>query len=167
MARGNVRIDIDIEGGPVARQFRQMGEDWPRHRAALEMAIGEDLVGRLKREVGVSTGRLRGTIRAIERLGGLGGVSVVAGGEAGVDYVLPYIEGREPGPPGSSDPAQNPGLARWAARNNYPGGFDAIYWSIARYGTEAHDFVSQPTRETESRAGTIASQVLRARGAFE
>ena len=167
MPGGNVTIDLDFadELAEGAADFHDRAAEMPGHARAIKRAIGEDLVGGMKREVDANTGRLRGTIRVIET--GSDTTRVVAGGQQGVDYVLPYLEGSKPHAPGSSDPTSNPGLARWARRNNYPGGFDAIYWSIARYGTEAHDFVSEPLRETQRDSSDIAEAVLRNRGAFD
>jgi len=159
-----VGIDFDLDADETEALLDSIVEEWPRHRRAITTAIGEDLVGNLKREVPTNTGRLKSTIRTIET--GESVVVVAAGGKNGVDYVRPLIEGSEPHAPGPSDPSANPSLARWASRNGYPGGFDGIYWAIANYGTEPHDFVSEPVRETDSRAGGIARQVLRNRGAF-
>ena len=162
-----VRIDLELadELEDEAAELHNIADEFPQHARAVRRALGEDLVGGMKSEVDANTGRLRSTIRTIESGGGK--THVVAGGQRGVDYALSYLEGSEPHAPGSSDPASNPALARWAKRNNYPGGFDSIYWSIARYGTEAHDFVSGPLRETQRDAGSIAEQVLRNRGAFD
>lgn len=162
-----VRIDLELdeELDAEADRFRNLADAMPEHARAVRRAIGEDAVGGMKRAVGTNTGRLKGTIRTRET--GDGGLHVVAGGQNGVDYTLPYLKGSDPHPPGPSDPSQNKALARWARRNNYPGGFDSIYWSIARYGTEAHDFVSEPLRETQSDAGDIAEAVLRNRGVFD
>ncbi|EMA42660.1 hypothetical protein [Halococcus saccharolyticus] len=162
-----VRIDLELaaELEEEADEFHNLADAMPAHARAVQRAIGEYAVGGMKRAVGTNTGRLKGTIRVVES--GSGGMRVVAGGQRGVDYTLPYLKGSDPHPPGSSDPSQNKALARWARRNNYPGGFDSIYWSIARYGTEAHDFVSEPLRETQSEADDIAEQVLRNRGVFD
>jgi len=162
-----VRIDLELaaELEEAADEYHNLADAMPRHARAVQRAIGEDLVGGMKREVGTNTGRLKGTIRTVETADG--GLRVVAGGQWGVDYVLPHLKGSEPHPPGSPDPSENTALARWARRNNYPGGFDSIYWSIARYGTEAHDFVSEPLRETQRDAGDLAETVLRNRGVFD
>lgn len=164
MAKGSIAIDIDVDGRDIREEFTELANDWPAHEAAVRLAIGEKLVGGMKRAVDGNTGRLRGTIRTLES----GDTTrVVAGGTSGVDYVLPYLEGSRPHAPGPPDPASNPSLARWARRNNFPGGFDGIYWHIAREGTEAHDFVSKPLEETGRSSDRIADRVLAARGAFE
>lgn len=153
-------FDIEID----ADEIREIADEWPEHRRAILTALGEDLVGNIKREIPVNTGRARQTVRTQERSGR---INVVAGGESGVDYIKPLLDGSEPHAPGSSDPGANPSLARWARRNNYPGGFEGIYWSIYHYGTEANDFVTGPAEETQSDAGDIATLVLRNRGVFD
>jgi hypothetical protein len=167
MPGGNVTIDLEFadELREGAGDFHDLAEEMPGHARAIKRALGEDLVGGLKREIPTNTGRAKGTIRVVE--GGGDTTRVVAGGRNGVDYILPLLEGSAPHAPGSSDPSQNTALARWASRNNYSGGFQSIYWSIARYGTEAHDFVSEPLRETQRDSDDIAAQVLRNRGAFD
>ena len=167
MVGGSVHIDLEFadELREGAAEFHNLADAMPGHARAIKRAIGEDLVGGLKREIPTNTGRAKGTIRLVDTKGDK--TRVVAGGQNGVDYILPLLEGSAPHAPGSSDPSQNKALARWARRNNYPGGFDSIYWSIARHGTEAHDFVSEPLRETQSNSEDIAEQVLRNRGAFD
>lgn len=160
----NVEIDFDYDSSDVLDEFREISDEWPSHRRAILLAIGEDLVGNIKREIPTNTGRAKGTVRTQERGGRF---AVIAGGEKGVDYIEPLLYGSDPHPPGAPTPEANPSLARWARRNNYPGGFEAIYWNIARYGTEEHDFVSDPTDDTQSEAGAIAAQVLKNRGVFE
>lgn len=164
MSGSSVRIDLDIDAEPLEDHLRATSEEWADHSRAIRMAIGEKIVGGMKREVGVNTGRLRETIRQVESDGT---TKIVAGGDQGVDYTLPHLEGSMPHPPGSPNPSENTSLARWARRNNYPGGFDGIYWSIARYGTEGNDFVSDPLQDAESSSGRIADRVLQSRGAFD
>lgn len=162
MASG-VRFDLDLDTSGL--QSKLSTDNWEEHRRGILLAIAEHLVGGLKAEVTANTGRLRHTIRALETGGP--GVSVVAGGEEGVDYTLPYLHGSVPHAPGSPDPSENLSLSRWAERTGYPGGFQGIYWSIYHYGTEEHDFVSGPREDTQREAGGIAAQVLRNRGVLE
>lgn len=155
-----VEFDIDVD----ADEIQSIADEWPEHRRAILTALAEDLVGNIKREIPTNTGRAKQTVRAQERSGR---VTVVAGGENGVDYIVPLLEGSEPHAPGPSDPESNPSLARWARRNNYPGGFESIYWSIYHHGTQSHDFVTGPIQDTQSDAGDIATLVLRNRGVFD
>lgn len=155
-----VEFDIDIDSDEI----RSIADEWPEHRRAILYALAEDLVGNIYREIPVNTERARSTVRTQERSGQ---ITVVAGGEKGVDYIMPLLEGSEPHHPGPPTPEENPSLARWARRNNYPGGFDSIYWSIANYGTQPHDFVTEPIQDTQDDAGDIATLVLRNRGVFE
>jgi len=160
----SVRIDLDVDTEPLEDHLRATSEEWSAHSRAIRMAIGEKIVGGMKREAGVNTGRLRGTVRQVESDGT---TKIVAGGNQGVNYTLEHLEGTNPHRPGSPNPSENVSLARWARRNNYPGGFDSIYWHIAKYGTEANDFVSDPLRDAESSSGRIADRVLQSRGAFD
>lgn len=154
-------LDSDLDA-----YFARIVDDWPDHRTAILDALGEDLAGGFRREIPTSSGAAKSTIRVVDTEGD-GPGRVMAGGKKGVDYVEPLLEGTDPHPPGSPNPSENRSLARWARRNNYPGGFDSIYWSIARYGTEAHDFVSGPIEESEANAGRIAQRVLERRGVFD
>lgn len=151
-------IDVDID------EIESIVDDWPEHRRAIKIALAEDAVGNMSREIPVNTGRARQTVRTQEQGDR---VLAVAGGEKGVDYIRPLIEGSEPHHPGPSNPEENQSLARWASRNNYPGGFESIYWSIANYGTQPHDFVTEPLADTQGDAGDIATLVLRNRGVFD
>lgn len=155
-----VEFDIDID----AEEIQSIADEWPEHRRAILYALAEDLVGNIYREIPVNTERARETVRTQERSGQ---ITVVAGGEKGVDYIRPLLDGTEPHAPGPPDPEANPSLARWARRNEYPGGFESIYWSIYHYGTEPHDFVTEPVEDTQDDAGDIATLVLRNRGVFE
>lgn len=155
-----VEFDIDID----AEEIQSIADEWPEHRRAILYALAEDLVGNIYREIPVNTERARSTVRTQERSGQ---ITVVAGGEKGVDYIRPLLDGTEPHAPGRPDPEANPSLARWARRNEYPGGFEAIYWSIYHYGTKPHDFVTEPVEDTQDDAGDIATLVLRNRGVFE
>lgn len=155
-----VEFDLDID----ISEIRSIVDDWPDHRRAILLALAEDMVGNMKREIPTNTGRAKQTIRAQERSGR---ITAVAGGENGVDYIRPLLDGSKPHAPGSSDPEENQSLARWARRNDYPGGFESIYWSIANYGTKEHDFVTEPEQDTQDDAGDIATLVLRNRGVFE
>lgn len=159
-----VEVEFDLEADELIREFRDLEDDWPTHRQAILRALGEDLVGEIQREIQTDTGRAKGTVRV---RGEGEDTVVVAGGKNGVDYIGPLLKGSEPHAPGPPSAEANPALARWARRNNYPGGFEAIYWNIYHYGTEPHDFVSDPIDETQSAAGDIATLVLRNRGVFE
>lgn len=159
------RIGLDVDDSGLRSDFDHILDDWQGHREAMLTALAEDIVGKLKLEIAqeaTDTGLMGSTTRAVETSSRRR--EIVVGGEKGVDYVLPVLKGTDPHPPGSSDPTENRSLARWARRNNYPGGFDGIYWSIARYGTEPHDFVSGPLREARAEASGVAAQVLRNRG---
>lgn len=158
---GGFRFDDDLR-----KTFEEIDRSWPRHRSAILRALGEDLVGNIKREIPTSSGTAKSTVRTVDTEGP-GPGQVVAGGKKGVDYIEPLLEGSEPHAPGRSNPSENTGLARWARRNDYPGGFEAIYWSIYHYGTEPHDFVTEPVADTQANAGDIAEQVLRRRGVFD
>lgn len=161
-----VTADLEWDASGFRDQLGALIDDWPATREAVLRALGEDLAGNLRREIPTSSGAAEQTIRTVDT-GGEGSSKVVAGGMRGVDYIVPLLEGSQPHPPGPSDPAANPRLARWASRNGYPGGFHSIYWSIARYGTEPHDFVSAPVEQTQTEADTIAAAVLQRRGVFE
>lgn len=157
------QADLSINTEDVEQDvLEEILDAYPLAEKAALTAVAEDLVGRMKREVNTNTSRLQGTIRAVEGRDGI--MSVMAGGQKGVDYTLAVLEGSRPHAPGSPDPAQNRSLSRWADRNNYPGGFESIYWSIYHYGTEAHDFVTEPTQETRARSDGIMTQVFRKRG---
>lgn len=158
-------MGFDLDADDALDQLRQLDDDWPETRRGILTAISEDLVGNIKRGIPVNTGRARGTVRVLESDGDE--FIVGGGGQSGVDYIKPLLEGSKPHAPGSSNPDENTALARWARRNNYPGGFDSIYWSITRYGTEPHDFVTQPLQDTDRDAASIGEQVLRNRGLFE
>lgn len=157
---GGFRLDEDLQ-----QKFERIDENWPRHRTAILRALGEDLVGNMKREIPTSSGTAKSTVRTIDTEGP-GPGRVIAGGKRGVDYIKPLLKGSEPHAPGPYDASQNP-LARWARRNGYPGGFESIYWSIYHYGTEPHDFVTEPVAKTQAQAGTIAEHVLERRGVFD
>lgn len=156
-----VQIDLDIQD-ELSEELEQILANFPGARDAALIGLGEDLVGNMKREVPTNTSRLKGTIRAEQSSTGV--VHVLAGGQQGVDYTLPVLEGSEPHAPGSPDPDQNRSLSRWADRNNYPGGFESIYWSIYHYGTEGTDFVSDPLEDTARDADGVIAQVFRNRG---
>jgi len=159
--RGGFRFDDEVSDA-----LEKIDRNWPRHRTAILDALGEDLVGNIRREIPTSSGTAKSTVRTIETEGD-GPAEVVAGGKKGVDYIEPLLKGSDPHAPGSPNPSENTSLARWARRNNYPGGFDAIYWSIYHYGTEAHDFVTDPVADTQAQAGDIAERVLERRGVFD
>lgn len=150
--------DADLEA-----YFDRIVRGWPAHRTAILDAMGEDLAGNIRREIPTSSGAAKATVRVVDTEGD-GPGRVVAGGKRGVDYIEPLLEGSEPHAPGPPNRAENTALARWARRNNYPGGFESIYWSIYHYGTEAHDFVSGPVADTQAEAGRIAERVLEHRG---
>ena len=162
-----VSARFEWDASDLDQQLADLVERWPDHRRAILRAMGEDLVGGLKREIPTSSGTAKSTIRTIVGEDGTNSGQVLAGGQKGVDYIEPLLEGSAPHAPGPSSPSANPSLARWARRNGYPGGFESIYWSIYHYGTEPHDFVSEPIEETQTRAGDIAEAVLRRRGVFE
>ena len=157
-----VRIDVDLDVSDALEQLEEQVAEFPAHRRAMLLAVSENLVGNLKRDVPTNTSRLQGTIRTVEVSSDE--VHVMAGGEQGVDYTLPVLHGSDPHPPGSSNPSENKSLARWADRNNYPGGFESIYWSIFHYGTEEHDFVSDALEETSRQSSGIMTQVAKNRG---
>ncbi|MDT3434689.1 hypothetical protein [Haloarcula sp. 1CSR25-25] len=159
--RGGFRFDDDLR-----ETFEAIDDNWPRHRSAILQALGEDLVGNLKRDIPTSSGTAKSTVRTINTESG-GPGEVVAGGKRGVNYIEPLLTGTDPHAPGSPNPAENTSLARWARRNGYPGGFEAIYRSIYHYGTDEHDFVTQPVADTQARAGDIAERVLERRGVFD
>lgn len=160
-------IDAGFEWDDAALDayFSRVVDGWPSHRKAILDAMGEDLAGGLRREIPTSSGAAKATIRT-EGTETSGPARAVAGGKRGVDYIEPLLEGSDPHAPGPPSRSANPSLARWARRNDYPGGFESIYWSIYHYGTEAHDFVSGPVEETQERAGTIADRVLERRQVF-
>lgn len=161
-----VQIEVDISGiDDTVEEFEQIIDEMPETRKAILLALGEKLVSGLKREIPTNTGRAKGTIRVLEA--GNSRAVVAAGGQNGVDYIRPLLHGTKPHAPGSSNPTENKSLARWARRNDYPGGFYAIYWNIAKYGTEPHDFVSEPVKETETETKPIVKTVLRNRGVFD
>lgn len=139
---------------------------WPAHRKAVLKALGQDLAGGIREEIPTSSGTAKSTVRVVDTEGS-GPGRVMAGGQKGVDYIEPLLEGSEPHAPGPPSRAENTSLARWARRNGYPGGFDSIYWSIYHYGTEAHDFLSGPLEDTQADADRIAKRVLEHRGVFD
>ena len=158
---GGFRLDDELQ-----ERLEQIDENWPRHRSAILRALGEDLVGNIKREIPTSSGTAKSTVRTANT-DGPGPGQVVAGGKRGVDYIKPLLEGSQPNAPGPPNAAENQALARWARRNDYPGGFESIYWSIYHYGTEAHDFVTGPVAQTQGDAGTIGQRVLERHGVFD
>ena len=145
--------------------FSHIVDEWPAHRTAILEALGEDLAGGVRRTIPTSSGAAKSTVR-VERTAGPGPGRVMAGGKRGVDYIKPLLHGSEPHPPGPPRAANNPSLARWARRNGYAGGFESIYWSIAHYGTEPHDFLSEPLEDTQEKTGRIGERVLERRGVF-
>jgi hypothetical protein len=157
-----VRSGFEWDDTDLEAYFSQIVDGWPRHRQAVLNALAEDLAGGVRREIPTSSGAAKSTVRTVEQSGRRPN-QVVAGGKRGVDYIQPLLEGSEPHAPGPPTPAANPSLARWARRNDYPGGFESIYWSIYHYGTEPHDFLSGPLDESEADAGRIAERVLRRR----
>lgn len=161
----SLRVDLDLDSDGFTTQLEQNVENWDAHREAVLIALAENLVGKLKRDAPTNTGRFKQTIRALETSGNT--VPVVAGGEEGVDYTLPLIHGSKPHAPGPADPAQNRSLARWADRNDYPGGFGAIWGHIYHYGTEEHDFVTPAREEHSQESGGVAATVLRNRGVMQ
>lgn len=162
-----VSARFEWDASDLERQFADLVAEWPEHRRAILRALGEDLVGGIKRDIPTSSGTAKSTVRTVVSEDGTNQGEVVAGGQKGVDYIEPLLEGSRPHAPGPPDPSANQSLARWARRNGYPGGFESIYWSIYHYGTEPHDFVSEPVEQTQSRAGDIAERVLQKRGVFE
>lgn len=162
---GGIEAGFEWDDAELDAYFSSIVDGWPSHRKAILEAIGEDLAGNIRRDIPTSSGTAKSTVRVVDTEGS-GPGRVVAGGQKGVDYIEPLLEGSEPHAPGRSSPSQNPSLARWARRNNYPGGFESIYWSIFHYGTEAHDFVTDPIADTQAMAGTIAERVLERRGVF-
>jgi hypothetical protein len=161
-----LRSGFDWDDAELDAYFDGVSESWPAHRRAVLRALGEDLVGNIKREIPTSSGSAKATVRTVVTDGANRG-EVRAGGKRGVDYIRPLLEGSRPHAPGSSDPSVNTSLARWARRNNYPGGFDSIYWHIYHYGTEPHDFVTEPLAETQANADRIGERVLRRRGVLD
>jgi len=161
-----VRMDLDLDVSDMQEELEEDLREFPAHRRAMLLAVAENLVGGLKREVPTNTSRLQGTIRSVET-SDESVVHVMSGGEQGVDYTLPVLEGSDPHPPGSPDPSENLSLSRWADRVGYPGGFESIYWSIALYGTEEHDFVSPALDRTERQSSGIMTQVARDRGLIQ
>jgi hypothetical protein len=161
--RGGLRWDDD----ELQRKLDALGAEWPQHRSAVLDALAEDVAGGLRREIPTSSGAAKQTIRTRGTGRDDNEAEVLAGGMRGVNYVESILHGSRPHAPGSSNPAENTSLARWARRNNYPGGFESIYWSIYHHGTSANDFVSEPVAETQARADDIAERVLRQRGVFD
>lgn len=161
-----LRSGFEWDDAELDAYFDEVTDRWPAHRRAVLRALGEDLVGNVKREIPTSSGAAKATVRTVVTDGENRG-EVIAGGKRGVDYIRPLLEGSRPHAPGSSNPNTNLALARWARRNNYPGGFESIYWSIYHYGTESHDFVTEPVAKTQADAGRIAERVLRRRGVFD
>ena len=157
-----VRAEFEWHDADLEAYFARIVDGWPQHRQAVLDALAEDLAGGIRREIPTSSGAAKSTVRTVEQ-GGRRPNQVVAGGKRGVDYIQPLLEGSEPHAPGPPTPEANPSLARWARRNNYPGGFESIYWSIYHYGTEEHDFLSGPLADSNARAGDIAERVLRRR----
>lgn len=160
-----VAVNLALDEGGLKSSFDEIVENWDGHREAVLIAQAENLVGKLKREVNTSSGRLKGTIRALETEGN--SVPVVAGGQQGVDYTLANLHGSEPHAPGSPRPGENRSLSRWADRVGYPGGFEGIYWHIYHYGTEEHDWLTPALDDYRSEADGVAAQVLRNRGVLE
>lgn len=157
-----ISAEFDWSDADLQAFFSRIVDGWPRHRQAILDALAEDFAGNVRREIPTSSGAAKSTVRTVEQGGGRSN-QVVAGGKRGVDYIEPLLKGSDPHPPGPPTPGANPSLARWARRNDYPGGFDSIYWSIAHYGTEEHDFLSGPLEESEDDSGRIAERVLRRR----
>lgn len=161
-----VQIEMDVSGmEDILEEYEEIIDNMPETQKAILLALGEHLVGGLKRKIPTDTNRAQGTVRILEA--GEDRAIIAAGGQNGVDYIRPLLHGTKPHAPGSSNPTENKSLVRWARRNDYPGGFHAIYWNIARYGTEAHDFVSEPVKETETEVKPLVKTVLRNRGVFE
>ena len=158
-----IEAQFEWNDADVDAYFSHIVDGWPEHRAAILKALGEDLAGGVRREIPTSSGAAKATVR-VEDTDTSGPGRVLAGGQRGVDYVQSLLHGSEPHPPGPSTPSANPSLARWARRNDYPGGFQSIYWSIAHYGTEPHDFLSGPLEDTQKRTGRIGERVLERRG---
>lgn len=158
----SIRADFRWTDSDLNAFFSRIVDGWPDHRQAILDALAEDLAGGVRREIPTSSGAAKSTVRTVEGTGRRSN-QVVAGGKRGVDYIEPLLEGSEPHAPGPPTPEANPSLARWARRNDYPGGFDSIYWSIYHYGTEEHDFLSGPLDDTQQRADRIAKRVLRRR----
>lgn len=161
-----IRAGFEWNDEDLDAYFSHIVDGWPSHRKAILDALGEELAGNIREEIPTSSGTAKSTVRVVDTEGN-GPGRVMAGGQKGVDYILPLLKGSEPHAPGRSNPAENPSLARWARRNNYPGGFDSIYWSIFHYGTEPHDFVTEPLAESEENAGRIGKRVLERRGVFD
>lgn len=161
-----LRSGFEWDDADLAAYFESVADEWPAHRRAVLDALGEDLAGRIRREIPTSSGAAKATVRTVGT-DTPGPAEVRAGGMHGVDYIRPLLEGSRPHAPGSSNPAQNTALARWARRNDYPGGFNSIYWSIYHYGTEPHDFVTEPVAKTQREAGRIAERVLARRDVID
>lgn len=159
-----VAAAFDLEADELEAKLDEIVEKWPETRRALETAIAQDAIGEIKRDIPTNTDRAKGTVRAQKRGDQ---VYVLAGGQNGVDYIEPLLEGSDPHAPGPPNKSENPSLSRWARRNNYPGGFESIYWHIYHYGTEEHDFVSDPLERTRGNVENIAEQVLQNRGVFD
>lgn len=159
------RIDLDLDAEGLVSQFDEVVNGWSGHREAILIALAENLVGHLKRNVNTSSGRLKGTIRALETSGN--SVPVAAGGKEGVDYTLANLHGSEPHAPGSPNPSQNRTLSRWARRVGYPGGFEGIYWHIYHYGTEEHDWLTPSIDDYERDSAGVAATVLKNRGVIQ
>lgn len=159
------RIDLDLDESGLSSQFDEVTENWAGHREAILIALAENLVGHLKRNVSTSSGRLKGTIRALEVEGDM--VPVGAGGDQGVDYTLASLHGSEPHGPGSPIQSENRTLSRWAHRVGYPGGFEGIYWHIFHYGTEGHDWLTPSVESYQRDSSGVAAQVLQNRGVFQ
>lgn len=165
MPGSGVAVDVNLDASGLTSRFDEVLDNWEGHREAMLIAMAEGLVGELKREANTSSGRMKGTIRALETEGS--SVPVVAGGQQGVDYTLANLEGSEPHAPGPPDPSKNRTLARWASREGYPGGFEGIYWHIYHYGTEAHDWLTPALDSYRGQASGLATQVLKNRGVLE
>lgn len=156
---------FDWDDDELDAYFSRVTDRWPLYERDILRALGEDLVGNIKRDIPVDTGAARSTVRTVMGGGGTDHAEVVAGGMRGVDYIKPLLNGSRPHHPGEFDRSSR--LARWARRNNYPGGYDAIYWHIARHGTEPHDFVTEPLARTQADAADIGERVLRRREVFD
>lgn len=159
-----VTINFDWDDETLERKLQTVVDGWPGHRAAIKRAIMEDAAGGMRRDIPTSSGAAKQTIRVVDA-DTPRKAKVMAGGKRGVDYIKPLLEGSRPHGPGPSSPAENPRLARWAARHGME--FDDIYWHIYHHGTKPHDFVTTPVAETQARAGDIGERVLRTRGVFD
>lgn len=160
-----VRLDLALDEAGLQDDLDEIVANWDGHREAVLIAQAENLVGKLKREVNTSSGRLKGTIRALDTEGN--SVPVVSGGQNGVDYTLANLHGSEPHAPGSPNPGENRTLSRWADRNGYPGGFEGIYWHIFHYGTQEHDWLTPALDDHRDETAGVAAQVLRNRGVIQ